>query len=272
VQPTYPHPQQLVRSSLDGQTLTASTYGGQVLSWVGADGREMLYLSPMPVAPRAPVRGGVPVCFPQFASRGPLDKHGFVRTAEWALVAGAAPGSIRLQLASATGPAPALRPQWPHPFECELLAQLTDGGLSMAFSVRNLGTERWSFTAALHTYLRVDALERVRLDGLAGCEYEDALDGGTLKTGGEPDLRRPLDRVYRSVPGAVSMNAGSHALRISQGGFTDVVVWNPGSARPADLPVGDEQHMLCIEAAQVAQPVWLEPGACWQGWQMLQRV
>jgi len=272
VKQTYPHPQQLIHTSLGGQTLTASTYGGQVLSWTDADGRELLYLSPMAVAPQAPVRGGVPVCFPQFASRGPLDKHGFVRTAEWKTVEAAAPGSIHLQLAGATPAALAMRPQWPHPFECELLAQLSDGALRMTFSVRNVGTERWSFHAALHTYLRVDALDQVRLDGLAGCEYEDALDGGALKTGPDPDLRQPLDRVYRSVPGAVSMQAGTHALRISQGGFADVVVWNPGSARPADLPEGDEQHMLCIEAAQVAQPVWLEPGAIWQGWQLLQRM
>jgi glucose-6-phosphate 1-epimerase len=267
---TFPHPQQLVRTSVGGQSLVASTYGGQVLSWVDDGGREQLYLSPMAVAPQVPVRGGVPVCFPQFATRGPLDKHGFVRTATWEVVDADA-GRIHMKLASGTQEAPALRPEWAHPFECDLVAQLSPGGLRMTFGVRNLGTEPWPFTAALHTYLRVADVAGVRLEGLAGHEYEDALAGGALASGPEPDLRRPLDRVYREIQGDVLMHASTHGLRIRQGGFADVVVWNPGSAsRPPDLPEGDERYMLCIEAAQVAKPVRLEPGASWQGWQSLE--
>lgn len=80
-----------------------SPYGGQVLSWCDPNGREMLYLSSTSSgADGKPIRGGVPVCFPQFAARGPLPKHGFARTLPWTLReesgAESALGQVHLQL------------------------------------------------------------------------------------------------------------------------------------------------------------------------------
>ena len=49
---------------------------------------------------------------------------------------------------------------------------------------------------------------------------------------------------------------------MSQAGFTDVVVWNPGPERAAALPdleLGGYRHMLCIEAEAIGQPITLGP-------------
>jgi hypothetical protein len=52
-----------------------------VLSWVTPDGRERLFLSDKAVFDGSvAIRGGIPVCWPQFAGLGELPKHGFVRT------------------------------------------------------------------------------------------------------------------------------------------------------------------------------------------------
>jgi len=68
----------------DGAVALISLFGAQVLSWVPAGGEDRLYLSPDAVFDGAtPIRGGVPLCFPQFAGRGPLPKHGFARPRLW---------------------------------------------------------------------------------------------------------------------------------------------------------------------------------------------
>jgi glucose-6-phosphate 1-epimerase len=51
------------------------------------------------------------------------------------------------------------------------------------------------------------------------------------------------------------------------------VVWNPGKALCATLPDMTPQgylNMLCVEAAQLSQPVHLDPGQRWIGVQSLQ--
>ena len=59
-------------------------HGAHLVSWRTADEVEHLYLSPESEWDgQHAVRGGVPICFPQFNQRGPLIKHGFVRNLPW---------------------------------------------------------------------------------------------------------------------------------------------------------------------------------------------
>ncbi|NBT53314.1 MAG: hypothetical protein EBT05_00130 [Betaproteobacteria bacterium] len=85
-----------------------------------------------------------------------------------------------------------------------------------------------------------------------------------------------LNRVYRQCqPDLLLLEQQGEALRqiaIRQLGFSDVVVWNPGETMCATLPDMAPQgyrNMLCIEAAQLSQPVHLEPGQRWIGSQSL---
>jgi glucose-6-phosphate 1-epimerase len=61
-------------------------------------------------------------------------------------------------------------------------------------------------------------------------------------------------------------------LTISQQGFSDTVVWNPGPDRARllpDMPDEDWLHMVCVEAACASAPVTIAPGASWEGNQRL---
>ena len=66
-----------------GDSLLIAAQGAQVLSWVSR-GRERLFLSPdNRWDGKTAIRGGVPVCFPQFNQRGSLPRHGFARNMAW---------------------------------------------------------------------------------------------------------------------------------------------------------------------------------------------
>lgn len=248
-------------------------HGAQVLSWV-AGGRERLYLSPRSrFDGKAAIRGGVPICFPQFNQRGPLPKHGFARKLSWLddvppdLGEQAAEVTLRLPSSEAT------RVFWPPSFEATLTLLLRPGSLQMTLGVRNTGETPLRFTGALHTYLAVKDIAAVQLDGLRGQPEWDALTDQHRRVSGALSFHGEFDRVYGAAAQALVLQDGRDRLAIEQSpSFADTVVWNPGADKGAslsDMPADGYAHMLCVEAAQVMQPVTVDAGAQWQGWQRL---
>ncbi len=257
----------------DGASCTVALHGGHVLSWLTPDGIERLYLSPDSVFDgHAAIRGGVPVCWPQFNQRGPLAKHGFARNVAWRLeeADAAAPSRIALRLDDDA----ATRALWPHGFGLRLEATLGAGSLRIALEVRNTGDTSWSFTGALHSYLRVDDIAPTRLEGLQGARRWDAVRDRHLEEGTDALVfDAEFDSVYAAPATPLRLVQPSGTLEIAQSATcTETVVWNPGAAlaaKLADLPDDGYRQMLCVEAAAIDTPVTLAPGAQWQGWQQL---
>ncbi len=251
--------------------IVVAEHGGHLLSWQTIDGVERLYMSPRAVFDgAAPIRGGVPVCFPQFSLRGPLPRHGFARQRPWSVDAAA-----RTSLLLRQSDDDETRGIWPHAYVATLEITPQPGALRLQFSVHNPGPEAFEFTMALHTYLRVDAIERVRVLGLAGCRYDDSADGGRSKRQAETALviDGEVDRIYVDAPSRLRLEQPSGAVTIDQGGgFNDTVVWNPGAARVAtiaDMPPDGHREMLCIEAARIHTPARVGPGERWTGCQRI---
>jgi glucose-6-phosphate 1-epimerase len=251
--------------------LTVAEYGGQLLSWKSADGVENLYTPEhLSIQPGRALRGGVPICFPQFSGRGTLPKHGLVRTRPWRLLAQTETAMI-LAISDDAG----TREVWPYEFELMQTLILDEPGLSIALDVHNRTDSPMVFTAALHSYLHVPDVRTCSLNGLNGCEYEDAADNGRFKTEtGELRIQGEVDRVFADAPKSLCLKRdGLSDLHIRQGGFADTVVWCPGPVLASsftDMPVDDWKSMLCVEAAAAAQPVTLLADGHWQGWQRLQ--
>lgn len=263
----------LALSLPNGDRLRALLHGAHVVSWVSG-GRERLYLSPRSAFDgRSAIRGGVPICFPQFNQRGPLPKHGFARNLPWVadmqpvLTPEAARMSLRLSASAAT------RQFWPQAFELTLALELRPASLQLTLDVHNCDVLPLNFTGALHTYLAVDDIAAVQLAGLDGRPEWDALTDRQGRAVGPLRFQGGFDRVYDAASEALVLRDGQGRLRIEQSpGWAQTVVWNPGAELAAtlpDLPADGYAHMLCVEAAQVMQAIAVPAGGTWQGWQRL---
>ena len=268
----------------DGASAVVSRFGAHVLSWTTADGDERLFLSERAAFDGAtPIRGGIPVCFPQFSDLGPLAKHGLVRTRAWTVaqpentrdpdeVGDRGDGAAHVTLVSCHDASTLAA--WPHRFEARLRVLLSAQRLEVTLRIENTGVHAFSFTGALHTYLRIDDLAGASLSGLHSLEYRDAAGGNILRTEQPPLLRvaGEVDRVYHAAAAPLTLRDGPRTLVVGMEGFADVVVWNPGAARCAALPdmaPDGFQRMLCIEAAAARLPVQVAPGTAWSGGQSL---
>lgn len=258
----------------DGAHAEIHAHGAQLTSWRPAgEDRDRLYLSRRArFGTGAVIRGGVPVIFPQFAAEGPLPKHGFARSACWTPVEDRdsdARAVLRLD------PALATHPLWPYRYDGELVIELQARSLSIRLRVRNTGSDAFAFTAALHSYFAVDDIATATVRGLQGLRYRDSADDGTLVEDNAAALRceGEIDRIYFDAPAVIELREPQRRLRIRGPGFRDCVVWNPGEAKAAalaDLDDGGFRRFVCIEAATIGIPIRLEPGAVWEGAQILE--
>ncbi|OAY59656.1 putative glucose-6-phosphate 1-epimerase [Manihot esculenta] len=269
---------QIVLSNPRGASARVSFYGGQVLSWTTDQGEELLFTSSKAIfKPPNPVRGGIPICFPQFGNRGALEQHGFARKKIWLIDENPPPlphndsnGKAYVDLI--------LRPSeedlkiWPHSFEFRLRVSLSaDGNLTLLSRIRNINSKPFSFSIAYHTYFAISDISEVRVEGLETLDYLDNLcqrerfteQGDTLTFESE------VDRVYLSSSDvAVFDHERKRTFLIRKEGLPDVVVWNPWEKKSKSMvDFGDEEYkqMLCIDGAEIEKPITLKPGEEWTG-------
>ena len=259
----------------DGASVEVHCNGAHVTSWRPAPGAdERLFMSAKSsLADGASIRGGIPVIFPQFSMEGPLPRHGFARNSVWTHddtrhVDGDAILSFSLTDALAT------RTIWPASFRATLTARIGGQHLATTLTVENTGREPFHFTAALHTYLRVDDVRQTDIVGLTGRRYRVSSAPRVLVTDPEEILciHGEVDRVYVDAPDRLTVREPHRQLVVTTSNFPDVVVWNPGvekAAALADMEPGGERRMLCVEAAVVQSPVTLDALQRWSGTQTL---
>jgi len=260
-----------------GDTVLVALQGAHVLSWV-SQGRERLYLSPNNLWDgQSAIRGGVPVCFPQFNQRGTLPKHGFARNMSWSAGEALASGdAAHIDFTLSTNRDTLAI--WQQAFVAVLRVALAPGQLTLTLTVNNTEAQNeLHFSGALHTYLAVDDIDLTELRGLGGRpEWDSVADvhglaDEALYFDGE------FDRVYTRDESAsanpLHLQDGTSTLQIEQSpSWANSVVWNPGEdkcAALADIPAHGFAHMLCVEAAQVFEPISISAGGQWVGWQRL---
>ncbi len=264
----------LEMTSASGARAVVSLYGAQVLSWQPGANDERLYLSEKAVFDgETAIRGGVPICFPQFSGLGKLPKHGLVRTREWSLRQRRCDDGFAMLVLGLTDDEKT-HAHWPMMFDAELTVVLDGPRLDIELEVENTGHAPFAFTAALHSYLKVREVENARLEGLHGHEYRDAADADKIKrdSGDVLIVDGEVNRVYHDVKRSLLLGDSGRSLGVAIEGFPDVVVWNPweeGCAGFSDLPKLGFRHFLCVEAAAARTRIALDAGDSWFGRQSL---
>jgi len=184
-----------------GATLEVYLHGGCITSLRTPRGQELLFVSTQAVWDGAkPIRGGIPLAFPQFGTQGPLPQHGFARTEPWTLDA-VGDGSATLSLRDNER----TRAQWPHAFRLRLRVLFDADHLTTHLDVENPAgaAGAFAFEALQHSYFATGgALEGVRVRGLQGAKYLSKPqanaaftdDAEAIVLGGE------VDRIYCNTP------------------------------------------------------------------------
>ncbi|XP_021889189.1 putative glucose-6-phosphate 1-epimerase [Carica papaya] len=190
-------------------------YGGQVTSWKNEYGEELLFLSSKAIfKPPKPIRGGIPICFPQFGSQGSLERHGFARDRFWSVDPDPPPfptnsankAFIDLILKHSEEDVKV----WPHRYEFRIRITLGPGGdLMLTSRIRNTNTDgkSFTFTFSYHTYFYVTDISEVRVEGLETLDYLDNLKDKERFTeqGDAITFESEVDKIYLSTPTKIAI-------------------------------------------------------------------
>lgn len=273
----------IILSEPTGSTVEVNLFGGQVVSWKNERREELLFMSSKAVRkPPKAVRGGIPICFPQFANFGSLEQHGFARNRLWSLDDSPSPltpitnhSSVDLILKSTEDDLKT----WPNRFELRLRVSLCAGNLTLIPRVRNIDTKAFSFTFALRNYFSVSDISEVRVEGLETLDYFDNLfqrercteQADAITFDGE------VDRVYLSTPTKIAIidHEKKRTYVLRKEAMPDAVMWNPWDKKAKALPdMGDDdyKYMLCVDSAVIETPITLKPFEEWKGRQELSTV
>ena len=251
-------------------TAVVALHGAHLLSWLPTGQRNVFWLSPQALPEPAAIRGGVPVCWPWFARQGMPEsaaQHGPVRNLPWQISAihGSSDDEISLSLEPCAQARQygGLDTVW-HGLQVSLRVTLGPT-LSQVLHTRNLGSQAFHLTQALHNYFAVSDAAQIAIEGLTGLPYQDRLrELATAVQQGPFALDQACDRTYYHSTGQPTHRytlidpAWQRRIVIDTQGSQSMVVWNPGSdgaRKIADVPDDSWRNFFCIEAANAGPDV-----------------
>jgi glucose-6-phosphate 1-epimerase len=258
-----------VRVTTAGAVGEIYMHGAQVTSWKPAGREEVFFVSSRsPWEDGRPIRGGVPISFPWFASKvddPTAPAHGFVRTKAWQLESISQEGSAVTVSMSTESNEDTKR--W-SPAEFRLFYRVSFGSeLYLELDVANTGETPLRFEEALHAYYRVGNIEETRVRGLNAVLYLDKTDSNREKTQqGEMAVISETDRVYLNTSHAIEIDDPvlRRRIQVSKENSLTTVVWNPWREKArsmSDLGADEWMQMICVETSNVPHySVVLAPG------------
>ncbi|KAJ7253547.1 galactose mutarotase-like protein [Mycena rebaudengoi] len=268
-------------------------YGATVTSWQ-AGGVERFWMSGAAVLDGSgPIRGGIPIGFPIFATDVHPDypelggAHGFARTNIWSLDDTVLETATEIKATFRLSQNESIAKLFPHPFELVYEVTLTATALTCVLHITNPASPTsapWRFNTVLHTYYKVPAALKAGISPLKGTPYIDRLDGMKHKVQEDDtaavlvETARAYDLSARNEEFAVHLSYGDgakDALKIVSRGYTDAVFWNPRDVVGStifDMSKGGWDEFICWEPGVVSSFVGLKPGETFTGVQHVEVV
>ena len=219
-----------------------STVGAQVLSYVPADGGEVLFMpADRDFSRNREMHGGIPVCWPWFGRFGEPGSrmHGLARYQEWR-VEEQTNSRVIFSLKSSE----ATRTMWPYDFKLHYTVDLGER-LRLSLVAMNTSKEAFSVTEGFHPYFRTKDVSRTIVKGLkSDLKVHPGIDGGHDCTCGG---------AYRLMAGE-----GGEMVEITSNAECKLVVWNPGPDWPDWDPEGnlgrdDWRKFVCVEPTVIGR-------------------
>jgi len=251
-------------------------HGAHLTSWTTANGHEQIFLSKKAVfKPPKAIRGGIPICFPQFSDFGTLStSHGFARNSKWQLFEREG-DTVTLKLSSSDDNF-AEKYGCSDRFVVSIKYTINETQLFTQLKVTNTGIDEMVYSTALHTYFRVEDITKTRVEGLYRVGYLDSLDNREMRTESNPhiSIQEEVDRIYLSTPPTVRIvdPIGKRVLSIEKFNLPDIVVWNPWiekSKRMGDFCDDEYKEMICVETGCIKPAIHLLPGTMWKAEQIM---
>jgi len=234
-------------------------HGAHVMEWCPAGEDEVLYLSPDAVFKEGKaIRGGIPLCWPWFnahPANPELPSHGVVRTRFWTL-----------ESADETEEGVTMRFRVSEGIWDAVTVIRLGKDLEVGLESLNPGDEPVKVGGALHAYVRVGDIGKIRIEGLDGTDYLDTVGGRNRRQqSGDLLIRDETDSIYDSSS-SIRLVDDSFAriILIEKTGSPSTVVWNPWVEKAkalGDLPDEGYKEFVCIETAIAnSKAVTVEPG------------
>lgn len=250
---------------------TILLHGAHLTRWNPAGTQPVIYMSPKSAfAADKPIRGGIPVLYPWFASgwdgkHQPM--HGFARVTEWTVQSTHLDPTGDVHLTLTLPGTPDLQKSGYG--ECAATLQFRIGKeLSITLEVTNHGEQPIVFEEGLHTYFAVGDIHQTTTEGLQGTTYLDKRDNFAKKTQTDRLLHytRDVDQVHLSTASPLTIHdtANHRDIHILKGGSDTTVTWNPWSVMTPTLPdlaPDSWEHFVCVETVNAADNrITLAPG------------
>ena len=211
------------------------------------------------------IRGGIPICWPWFGDMEGEASHGFARNLDWDLIKSESHENLdELHfLLRSSAETKKIRP-WD--FDLIIIFKLGKS-LEVSLTTKNLGSESFEITQAIHTYFQVGEVSKISLTGLDGCYYKDKTKNGAIAQHFGPfrfsqehnnifSSNGPIEIFDEELNRKISIVKSEDSL--------DTVIWNPYIERSKafkDMADDGYKTMVCVEAGNVGEnAVAIKPG------------